>query len=333
MIGLDAHRPLGRVGGDERVAVAVAADPRTPTDEGRHARRAGPGPRLRVDPARVERRVGRAVQPRHDREQRRVEHGHRRPHLVERLGRDGAQVGGPPQERDLLAQAPPDLAILRRRQTRVVEALEEGGAPSQRDEGGPPSGLGRMGGQDRRDAQAGQRGVQLGVGPAGGAQRRDRLGDRVVQEPVPCGALSPTKRPNAPARLGQVDELEVERERLDDRLGRLEVEGVQLTLEALALGRVIAAPQRDGRSPEPLDQLEQVLPGLLRDDLAQQRAEQPDLARQRVMRPGRPDARRLGPFRGRGTTAHAAASAGRDRNPGRTASQPFGVATFRTLVR
>ena len=100
--------------------------------ERRHARwaLAGPdGPAARG----VERRVGRPVQPWHDREQRRIEHGHRRAHLVERLGRDGPQVGGPPQERDLLAQPAADLAVLGRRQARRRRA-----APA-----APRSGAGR----------------------------------------------------------------------------------------------------------------------------------------------------------------------------------------------
>jgi hypothetical protein len=171
------------------------------------------------------------------------------------------------------------------------------------------------------------------VGAPVAAQRRDRLRHGVVQQPVARGPLSAAEGPDAAARLGQVDELEVEREGLDDGLGRLEVEGVQLALEPLALGRVVATAQGDGRSPQPLDELEQVVAGLLRDDLAKQRPEQAHLTRQRVMRPGRPDPGRLGPFCGRRATAHAATSVGRDRNLGRTASQPFAVATFRTLVR
>ena len=148
VVGLDPQRPLGHLGRHGRVAVAVAADPRPEAQERRDARRSGARPRPRA-PGRVERRVGRAVQPWHEREQRRIEHGHRRAHLVERLGGHGAQVGGPPQERDLLAQPAADLAVLRRGEPRVVQPLEEHRAAAQRDERGPAAGLRRVRGQDR----------------------------------------------------------------------------------------------------------------------------------------------------------------------------------------
>ena len=57
--------------------------------------------------------------------------------------------------------------------------------------------------------------------------------------------------------------------------------------------RVVAAPEVDGRTSESLDQVEDLLAGLLRDDLAEERAEEPDLERQGVARAGRSDARRL----------------------------------------
>ena len=148
VVGLDAQRPLGHLRGHGRVPVAVAADPRAEAHERRDAWRPRPGSRP-LAARRVERRIGRAIQPGHEREERGIEHGHRRAHLVERLRRDGAQVGGAPQERDLLAQAPPDLAILRRRQARVVQPLEQDRAAPQGDERRPPAGLGRMGGEHR----------------------------------------------------------------------------------------------------------------------------------------------------------------------------------------
>ena len=49
--------------------------------------------------------------------------------------------------------------------------------------------------------------------------------------------------------------------------------------------------------PRRLDELEDLATRLLDDDLAEQRAEQPDLAREHVRAPGRPDAPGLRPFR------------------------------------
>ena len=72
-----------------------------------------------------------------------------------------------------------------------------------------------------------------------------------------------------------------------------EVEAAQLLVEARALDRIVVAAQRDRPSPDPLDEREQLGAGLLRDDLAEQRAEQPDLDRERVAGAGRPDPERL----------------------------------------
>ena len=104
--------------------------------------------------------------------------------------------------------------------------------------------------------------------------------------------------------------------------------------------RIVAVAEVDGRAPEPLDEVEDLLAGLLRDDLAEERAEEPDLERERVARAGRADARRLGALRGRArggavpprSALHRASRAGRFRNLARTRPQPFAAATFPTLV-
>jgi hypothetical protein len=154
VVGLDPQRSLGDVGRDRRVAVAVAADPRPPAQERRHpwrARSRSPavGGRSTGRRSVVEGGVHRPVQAGHEREQRGVEERHRGPHLVERRRDDRPQVGGAPQDRDLLTQAAPDSLVLGRRQARIVEPLEQRGEPPQRDEQRPPAGLGRVRGEDR----------------------------------------------------------------------------------------------------------------------------------------------------------------------------------------
>ena len=62
---------------------------------------------------------------------------------------------------------------------------------------------------------------------------------------------------------------------------------------AADLGVVVLA-EGDGRAADVLDEVEDRGPGLLRDDLAQQRPHQPDLGRKRVARPGRADPAGLG---------------------------------------
>ncbi len=298
MVRLDAQRPLGHLGRHGRVPVAVAADPRSEAQERRDAGRSSARPRT-LGARDVQRRVRRAIQPWHEREQRRIEHGHRRAHLVERLGGHGAQVGGAPHEGDLLAQAAADLAVLGRGEARVVQPLEERRATAQRDERGPPAGLRRVRGQDRRDAQPAEDVVECRVVAPGPAQPRDRLGDRVVQDPVARRALPAPKRPDAAAGLGEVHELEVQGEGRDDRLDGTDVQPVELGLDASPELRVVAVPQVDGGAPESLDEFEDLVAGLLRDDLAEERAEEPDLERQGVARAGRSDARRLRASRAR----------------------------------
>ena len=98
------------------------------------------------------------------------------------------------------------------RQPRVVEPCQQDGTATQRDERRPAAGLGRVRGQDRRDDEPADQRIELRVRPAEAAQPGDRVGDRIVEDPVARRALAPPQRPDATARLGQVDEAEVERE-------------------------------------------------------------------------------------------------------------------------
>ena len=162
VVGVDPHRPLGDLGGHGRVAVAVAADPRAPAEERRHAaaaasrsgrsrwprhRRQKRRPRTRRRPrpsAPSSAASTPAVQPRHDAEQRLVEERERGPDLVERRRRDRPQVGRSPQERDLLAEAAPRGRGPRRASAAGRRAgragARRGGARAAASAGGPRSG-------------------------------------------------------------------------------------------------------------------------------------------------------------------------------------------------
>ena len=235
------------------------------------------------------------------------------------------------------------LAVLRRGQPRIVESREEDGAAPEGDEGRPASRLGRMGGEDRADRQPTDERVELGIRPAEPAQPGHRIRHRILEDAVARRALAPAQGADPAARLGQVDQPEIERERPDDRLGGAEVEGAQLVVESGALERVVVAAQRDRPAPDPLDRGEQLGARLLRDDLAEQGAQQPDLGRQRVAGPGRPDPERFGRDRGRGPSAarprhalmrpaHAApgapAPADRSARPSHHRTATFPAATF-----
>ena len=335
---MDADGPRGDLRGHARVAVAVAADPAAGPQERPDARRPRPRPpgvrrgRRRAAGRRVQGGVERPVQPRDDREQRRVEERHRGPDLVERRRADDAQVGRPPQQRDLLAQAAPDLAVVGRGQPRVVQPGEQHRAAAERDERRPAARLGRVGGEDRRDDEPGDQRVELRVRPAQPPQPGDRVRHRIVEDAVARRPLAPSQRPHPAARLGQVDEAEVERERLDDGLRVAEVERLELVVEARPFGRVVVASEGDRPASDAFDGGEQLRAGLLGDDLAEQRAEQPDLARERVARarPSRSRAARRRPHRRR--AAPVAASRGRSEGtvpgPSRHRAATVSTATF-----
>ena len=153
------------------------------------------------------------------------------------------------------------------------------------------------------------------------------------EDPVACRALAPAQRPDPAARLGQVDQPEIEREGADDGLRRAQVEAAELLVEALALDRIVVAAERDRPLPDPLDEREQLGAGLLGDDLAEQRPEQPDLDGERVARAGRPDPERLGGDRRRDAAAavtrrHAAHAHGTVQVLIRHRTATFSAATF-----
>ena len=305
VVRVDAQRPFRDVGGHARVAVAVAADPAAPAQERPDPRRpcAGPGGSAAPSSAAARGRIHGPVddprEPRREREQRRVEERHRRPDLVEHGRRDRSQVRGPPQEGDLLAQAAADLGVLGGREARVVHAREQVATATQRDQDRPAARLGRVGGEDRRDRQGRELGVEVLVRPPERPQPPDRLGHRVVQDAVVGGSLAPSQGSDATARLGQVDQLEVERERADDGFRGAEIQSGEVLVEAATLGRIAFGAQPDRSLADPFHEIEQVRTGLLGDDLAEERAQQTDLGRERVAGAGRPDATGFRPDRDR----------------------------------
>ena len=74
----------------------------------------------------VQTRVDSAVQPRYHREQRGVKERHRGAHLVQRRGHHRPETRRAPQNRDLFAEATPDLGVLGRGEPRIVEPFEGG---------------------------------------------------------------------------------------------------------------------------------------------------------------------------------------------------------------
>ena len=159
VVGLDPERLHRGLGSHVGVTIAIAADPRAPGQErrnggrsrsratvvrgGRARRRTGPRDPLELAD-RVQGAVRRAVQVRCRGEDGGIEEHHRRADLVERRRPGVAQVGRAPEERDLLAESAADLRVIGRCQARVVQAVQQGVDPPQRDQHGPPPGLRRV---------------------------------------------------------------------------------------------------------------------------------------------------------------------------------------------
>ena len=210
VVGLDAQRALGDLRGHARVAVTVPADPAPEPQERPDAWRPRPRPAgvrggtRRATRRRIERRVERPVEPRDDREQRGVEERHRRPHLVERGRADDAQVRGPPQQRDLLAQLAPELAVLGRGQARVVGARQQdrrsGAAPPASSGGGPRSGA--RSGPARPRAGRSARPARRRSAPGGAARRSRRRPSPGGSRRVPRARVDAASGPGRAPRPG-----------------------------------------------------------------------------------------------------------------------------------
>jgi hypothetical protein len=309
VLGLDAHGIARDLGGDVRIAVAVAADPRAPVEEGPDARwtsagsagvacrrvgafgaRRTPSP---VDGA-VEGRIERAIHARRDRVQRLVEERHRRAHLVERRGRVATQAGGVPQPGDLLAEPATDVDIVCGREPRIIQPVEEPVAAPERDEQRPPAGLGRMRREHERDREAFHQVGRARRRPVVAAELVDGGRDGARHDAARRRARAPIEPPHALLLLGEIRQLEVQAEGPGQQVGLVEGDGAEDRVEPPPLERPALGAERDGRTAKPLHDAEQLRAALFHDDLPEQRAEQLDLPRERIAGAGRADAARLG---------------------------------------
>ena len=151
-----------------------------------------------------------------------------------------------------------------------------------------------MSGQHGRDGQPRHERIELGIRPADTPQPRDGVRDRIVQNAVSSSALPASQRPHPTTRLGEVHEPEVQREGTDDGLGGVEIHRPKLLVEAGALERIVVAPESDRPASDPFHGREELGPGLLGDDLAQQGTEKAHLRGKGVARACRPDAEGFG---------------------------------------
>jgi len=94
--------------------------------------------------------------------------------------------------------------------------------------------------------------------------------------------------------LGEVGELEIKTEGADEHLGPMRVDGIELRGQHTPTFATLRPAEVDGGTPDSLHEIEQRLAFLLHDDLTEERAQELDLARQRVAGTRGPDAPGLG---------------------------------------
>ena len=225
--------------------------------------------------------VERPIEARCDHEERFVEEEECVADLVQRRRTLHAQGGGAPQQRDLLAKPAADLGVLIGGDALVVEPVEEGEDASQGHEHRASPRLRGVRREHETDREVAD----------------ERLGAlrRVLAQESAHGFLdgavraTGADRPGALAHashtlllLGQVGQVEVEAEGLDEVLDLVVGQPLEDVTQATLPAQAARAADLDRQAPHPLDEVQQLIAGLLGDDLAQQRAEQLDLTREWV---------------------------------------------------
>ena len=177
---------------------------------------------------------------------------------------------GLPQQRDLFGDPPLGVAPLARRQPSVVEPDELLRDADVGEQHGSPRRLGRVSGQDEADPRLARPCRELVARHR--FEEPERILERLARDPaVVCVLATPAQ---AMVLLGEVRELEVEAERAQDERLRLRLEIVD------RVGRRdgAVAPRLSRLPADAFDELEQVPSLLFDENLAQDRAEQPDVA-------------------------------------------------------
>ena len=241
MAGLDLKRGLCDLVGDVRVAVAIATHPTAPMQERQDLRlvwfiRPLEGP------------LELAIQHRHEREERLIEDRHQASNLVHHCGPLPPQLGGSPENADLLAKAALGVCSLGRRQPRIVELVHHLCDPAQGVDHRPPAGFSRMGCEDRADLESRKQFSQLVLIELA-TQLVERGCQRLGDNCFLVAALP--EDAHAVAFLSQVAHRGHDmREAPDHAGGRLELEVGEHDVEHLR--RMRQARRGDQRRPAPL---------------------------------------------------------------------------------
>ena len=209
------ERGAGHARRDVRVAVAVAADPRS---ERQQRRDRHVGVRVR----RADRRLEVAVDVRHDGGERRREVDEPGADLVEHRRRDGAQLVGDPHLLHGGGDLAPQVHLLDARRPALVELAQQREDARELGDRRATAGLGRVGGEDEAHLGGGERLQQLVGARAVGGELRD---GRVQRAASRAGPLVEGADPaHAIEVLGEVHEQKPARQHPDQQhdLGELE---------------------------------------------------------------------------------------------------------------
>ena len=206
-------------GGHERVAVAVAAHPRAEADEGTDdgCPAAGSGSLQRIVDAPVDVRDGRVESL--------VEDCHDGTHLVDRRRLLRPQRRRAPERVDLLQHAPLRTPLVR---AAVERGIALGEQSHQTSDAGGHRATARLGGMSREHGvkahrlQTGEGGVVADLRRQAHEGRGHRVG-RVLSLRAPVALAQDT---HTLVFFGEVDEMEVDRERTGDLVGALHGEGL-----------------------------------------------------------------------------------------------------------
>ena len=277
------QRFLGHLDGDVGIAVAVAADPAAEAQErGAHARpRVVLGHRPLEGGAHLRCEVV-----------ERLEVVEPVAHLVHHVRLVGARLLRLPERDELLAQVLEERALLLRREVAEVEDAERVADPRELREDRAPLGLRRVRGEHGHHEEAIEQRLHLVAREAGLAHFAHGRADRLPHRGAGLVRLARAAPQHAHALLllGEVHELEVGRERLDDaaRLGQ----GQRLDAAQQALARrLVAGAVRLREAAHLLDEVEERLALLLDDRAAEDVAEPVDLLAEPVARLGHGGAR------------------------------------------
>ena len=260
--------------GDGGVAVAIAANPRAEGERRVVRRQPAPG-------VLHQRRVERAEKRRHRVPQRLLEDGHPRARLVDRRGPPLPHLAGLPGGADLDAEGVDQVLVLGRRQVRPIAQLQQVGDALELLHQRPAGDLGRMRGEDQLDAQAADRLVQPIGRDAGGDEPPERLVARSDLRRRRLVALVVAATADAVMLLGDVGQIEKMREGAGHRQRLLHGHLLEDAGQRREVG-VAAAPRLLRQRAHALDQLEDRLPFVPPQRLAEQLAQQPDVLSQRL---------------------------------------------------